>query len=108
MDFTEVFTAMETGIIEGTDYSGLANNVSFGLYDLVKHATYPGFHSMPSDHLAIRKDAWDALPDDQKRIAAVDMQTPSFQHAHTVELDNTKAEAALRAKSAEHREGKEW
>src|SRR3546814_21139990 len=34
MDFTEVFTAMETGIIEGTDYSGLANNVSIGLYDL--------------------------------------------------------------------------
>ena len=60
MDFTEIFTALETGIIDGADASGLANNVGLGLYDLVDHATYPGFHSMPSDHLAIRKDAWDA------------------------------------------------
>ncbi|WP_340115972.1 TRAP transporter substrate-binding protein [Pelagibius sp. 7325] len=96
MDFTEVFTAMETGIIEGTDYSGLANNVSIGLYDLVKHATYPGFHSMPSDHLAIRKDAWDALPDDLKRIVEVAMQKLSFQTALTFEVANNEAAAKLR------------
>ena len=53
MDFTEIFTALETGIIDGADASGLANNVGLGLYDLVDHATFPGFHSMPSDHLAI-------------------------------------------------------
>ncbi|MBE0703578.1 MAG: TRAP transporter substrate-binding protein DctP, partial [Afipia sp.] len=52
MDFSEVFTALQTGIIDGADYSILANNKSIGLYDIAKHATYPGFHSMPSDHLA--------------------------------------------------------
>ena len=37
MDFTEIFTALETGIIDGADASGLAtNNVGLGLYDLVK------------------------------------------------------------------------
>jgi len=96
MDFTEVFTAVETGIIEGTDYSGLANNVSIGMYDLVKHATYPGFHSMPSDHLAIRKDAWDALPDDLKRIVEVAMQKLAFQTALTFEVANNEAAAKLR------------
>src|SRR3546814_10416215 len=96
MDFTEVFTAMETGIIEGTDYSGLANNVSIGLYDLVKHATYPGFPSMPSDHLAIRKDAWDALPDDLKRIVEVALQQLSFQNALPFEVEHNKAAAAHR------------
>jgi len=96
MDFTEVFTAMETGIIEGTDYSGLANNVSIGLYDLVEHATYPGFHSMPSDHLAIRKDAWDALPEDLQRIVEVAMQKLSFQTALTFEVANNEAAAKLR------------
>ena len=44
MDFTDIFTALETGIIDGADASGLANNVGLGLYDLVSHATYPGFH----------------------------------------------------------------
>jgi len=31
MDFTEIFTALETGIIDGADASGLANNVGLGL-----------------------------------------------------------------------------
>ena len=49
MDFTEIFTALETGIIDGADASNIATNVSLGLYDIVKHTNYPGFHSMPSD-----------------------------------------------------------
>ena len=37
MDFTEIFTALETGIIDGADASGIANNVGLGLYDIAKH-----------------------------------------------------------------------
>jgi TRAP-type mannitol/chloroaromatic compound transport system substrate-binding protein len=98
MDFTEVFTALETGIIDGADASGLANNVGLGLYDLTKHATYPGFHSMPSDHLAIRKDAWDALPPDIQRIIDVAMQKLAFQTALTFDVANQKAAAELSEK----------
>jgi TRAP-type C4-dicarboxylate transport system substrate-binding protein len=95
MDFTEVFTALETGIIDGADASGLANNVGLGLYDLAKHATYPGFHSMPSDHLAIRKDVWDGLPPDIQRIFDVAMQKLAFQTALSFEVENAKAAAKL-------------
>jgi TRAP-type C4-dicarboxylate transport system substrate-binding protein len=70
MDFTEIFTALETGIIDGADASGLANNVGLGLYDLVQHATYPGFHSMPMDHLACNKAKWDAMPEHHRRSPA--------------------------------------
>lgn len=98
MDFTEVYTALQTGIIDGADASGLANNVSLGLYDVVNNATYPGFHSMPSDHLAIRKDAWDALPKDIQRIVEVAMQKLAFQTALTFEVKNNEAAANLRAK----------
>ena len=98
MDFTEIFTALETKIIDGADASGLANNVGLGLYDLVDHATYPGFHSMPSDHLAIRKDAWDALPEDLQRIVDVAMQKLAFQTALTFEVKNNEAAAMLREK----------
>jgi TRAP-type C4-dicarboxylate transport system substrate-binding protein len=95
MDFTEVFTALETGIIDGADASGLANNVGLGLYDIAQHATYPGFHSMPSDHLAIRKDVWDGLPEDIQRIFDVAMQKLAFQTALTFEVENAKAAAEL-------------
>ncbi|MGF1624931.1 MAG: TRAP transporter substrate-binding protein [Alphaproteobacteria bacterium] len=97
MDFTEVFTALETGIIDGADASGLANNRGLGLHDLVNHATFPGFHSMPSDHLAIRKDAWDALPEDIQAIISVAMQKLAFQTALMFEVKNNEAAAALTA-----------
>lgn len=101
MDFTEVFTALETGIIEGADASGLANNVGLGLYDIVNHATFPGFHSMPSDHLAINKAKWDELPPDLQRIIEVAMQKLAFQTALTFEVKNNEAAAMLREKGVE-------
>ena len=56
MDFNEIFTALETGIIDGADAANLTNNVGLGLYDIAEHTNFPGFHSMPADHLACRKD----------------------------------------------------
>jgi len=96
MDFTEIFTALETGIIDGADASGLANNVGLGLYDLVKHANYPGFHSMPSDHLACNKAKFEALPEYLQRIMKVSMQKLALQTALTFEVKNTEAAAMLR------------
>lgn len=95
MDFTEVFTALETGIIDATDYSGLANNKSIGLFDLVKNATFPGFHSMPSDHLACRLDKWESLSEAHKRIIDTAMQKLAFQTALTFEVANNEAAAEL-------------
>ncbi|MEM8788063.1 MAG: TRAP transporter substrate-binding protein [Pseudomonadota bacterium] len=96
MDFTEIFTALETGIIDGADASGLANNVGLGLYDLVKHANFPGFHSMPSDHLACRKDMWDAMPAHHRTIMSVAMEALALRTALTFEKKNAEAAAMLR------------
>ncbi|QRF68079.1 TRAP transporter substrate-binding protein [Ponticoccus alexandrii] len=95
MDFTEIFTALETGIIDGADASGLANNVGLGLYDIVKHATYPGFHSMPSDHLACNKAVWDGLSEAHRRIIDTAWQKLSFQIALANEKANAEAAAEL-------------
>ncbi|MBD1545365.1 TRAP transporter substrate-binding protein [Roseibium aggregatum] len=97
MDFTEIFTALESGIIDGADASILANNKGMGLYDIVKHATYPGFHSMPSDHLACNKDVWDNMPEHHRRIMDTAMQKLALQQALTAEFENNKAAAELRA-----------
>ncbi|MDC1381801.1 TRAP transporter substrate-binding protein [Octadecabacter sp.] len=97
MDFTEIFTALETGIIDGADASGLANNVGLGLYDIVKHANYPGFHSMPSDHLACNQAVWEGLTEGQRRIIDTAWQKLSFQIAMYNEKANTEAAAALQA-----------
>ncbi len=96
MDFTEIFTALETGIIDGADASGLANNQGLGLYDIAKHANFPGFHSMPSDHLACNKTVWDAMPEHHRRIMDTAMQKLALQTALTFEKANAEAAATLR------------
>ncbi len=97
MDFTEIFTALETGIIDGADASGLANNVGLGLYDIVKHATYPGFHSMPSDHLACNQAVWEGLTDQERRIIDTAWQKLAFQIALANEKANAEAAAKLQS-----------
>ena len=97
MDFTEIFTALETGIIDGADASGLANNVGLGLYDIVKFANFPGFHSMPSDHLACNKAVFDAMPAHHQKIMKVAMEALALRTALTFEKKNAEAAAQLRA-----------
>ena len=97
MDFTEIFTALETGIIDGADASGLANNVGLGLYDIVKYANFPGFHSMPSDHLACNKAVFDAMPEAHQTIMKVGMEALALRTALTFEKKNAEAAAQLRA-----------
>jgi len=98
MDFNEIFTALETGIIDGADAANLTNNIGLGLYDIAKHTNYPGFHSMPADHLACRKDVWDAMPDHHKRIMIVAMDALALHNATINEVKNAQNAKVLRAK----------
>ncbi|NRG19495.1 TRAP transporter substrate-binding protein [Rhizobiales bacterium] len=97
MDFGEVFTALETKVIDGADASNIATNSEIGLYDIAKHATYPGFHSMPADHLAINKEVWDELPDDIRAIIEVAMEKLAFRDTLSHSLEMEKAAKRLAA-----------
>ena len=98
MDFNEIFTALETGIIDGADAANLTNNVGLGLYDIAKHTNYPGFHSMPADHLTCRKDVWEKMPASHKAILKVGMQALALRNATANEVKNAQTAKDLRAK----------
>lgn len=98
MDFNEIFTALETGIIDGADAANLTNNVGLGLYDIAEHTNFPGFHSMPADHLACRKDVWDAMPAHHKKIMEVGMDSLALHNATKNEVQNAQTAKDLRAK----------
>ncbi len=98
MDFNEIFTALESGIIDGADAANLTNNVGLGLYDIAEHTNFPGFHSMPADHLACRKDVWDAMPEAHKAIMKVGMQALALKNATANEVKNAQTAKDLRAK----------
>lgn len=98
MDFNEIFTALETGIIDGADAANLTNNIGLGLYDIAEHTNYPGFHSMPADHLACRKDVWDGMPAHHRAILKVGMQALGLKNTTINEVRNAENSVALAEK----------
>ncbi len=67
--FSEVYGALEKGIVDAADASAYVNNDATGLHDVAPYPLYPGIHSMPSMQFTINKAKWDALsPEDQKAL----------------------------------------
>ncbi|MEE8270712.1 MAG: TRAP transporter substrate-binding protein DctP [Alphaproteobacteria bacterium] len=86
MDFGEVPTALRTGIVDGADASTLNTNQSLGLFDTATYATFPGFHSMPTEQLSCNKEAWDALSPDLQRIMEVALTRSALSLAIQTEI----------------------
>ncbi|WP_234906025.1 TRAP transporter substrate-binding protein DctP [Affinirhizobium pseudoryzae] len=67
--FSEVYGALEKGIVDAADASAYVNNVATGLHDVAPYPLYPGIHSMPLMQFTMNKEKWDALSaDDQKAL----------------------------------------
>ena len=59
----ELFTALQTGVIDATEWVGPYNDLTFGFQQTAKYYYYPGWHEPGSMlELLINKDAWDSLP----------------------------------------------
>jgi TRAP-type mannitol/chloroaromatic compound transport system substrate-binding protein len=61
----ELFTALQTGAIDATEWVGPYNDLAFGFQDAARYYYYPGWHEPTAVLEAIvNKEAYDALPDD--------------------------------------------
>jgi TRAP-type mannitol/chloroaromatic compound transport system substrate-binding protein len=69
MPGSEIFTSMQTGVIDATEWVGPYNDLAFGLYKVAKHYYYPGWHE-PGTTLEclINQAAYDSLPADLQSI----------------------------------------
>ncbi|MGB1159146.1 MAG: TRAP transporter substrate-binding protein [Porticoccaceae bacterium] len=65
----ELYTSMQTGVIDATEWVGPYNDLAFGLHQVAKYYYYPGWHEPgPSLELIVNKQALEALPDDLQAI----------------------------------------
>jgi TRAP-type mannitol/chloroaromatic compound transport system substrate-binding protein len=65
----ELFTALQSGAIDATEWVGPYNDLAFGLYKAAKYYYYPGFHEPGTTLEAmINKKVFDALPPDLQSI----------------------------------------
>ena len=73
----EIFTNLERGVIDATEWVGPYHDLRLGLYQAAKYYYYPGWHE-PGTCLEVmfNKKAYDSLPNDLKVIIdAVAMET---------------------------------
>ncbi|MEM1433367.1 MAG: TRAP transporter substrate-binding protein [Pseudomonadota bacterium] len=61
----QVFTSLQTGVIDATEWVGPYNDLALGLFNAAKYYYYPGWHEPgPTLEAMVNKDAWDSLPRD--------------------------------------------
>lgn len=66
--FSEVYTALEKGIVDAADASAYANNASRGFHKIAQYPLFPGIHSMAILQFTINKDVWKKLTPGQQAI----------------------------------------
>ncbi len=65
----ELFTSLQSGIIDATEWVGPYNDMAFGLYKAAKYYYYPGFHEPGTTLEAlINKEVLESLPKDLQSI----------------------------------------
>lgn len=65
---SEVYTSLEKGVIDASDYTVFATNQAQGMNDIARYPIYPGFHSMPTMQVTMNLGVWNSLPEDLKEV----------------------------------------
>ncbi|HWP95174.1 MAG TPA: TRAP transporter substrate-binding protein [Gammaproteobacteria bacterium] len=66
---SEIFTALQTGAIDATEWVGPYNDLAFGLHKAAKYYYYPGWHEPGSVlECLINRKAYDELPEDLRAV----------------------------------------
>jgi TRAP-type mannitol/chloroaromatic compound transport system substrate-binding protein len=68
----ELYTSLQTGVIDATEWVAPYNDMALGLHEVAKYYYYPGWQEPgPSLELLVNKDAFATLPKDLQAIVEV-------------------------------------
>lgn len=69
---SEIYLALERGIIDAVEFSSPAVNYPMGFHEITKYVIEPGVHQPSCQFdVVINKKKWDELPDDLKAIVEI-------------------------------------
>ncbi len=96
----EIFTSLQTGVIDATEWVGPYNDLAFALHTVAKYYYYPGWHEPgPTLESIVNKEAWDSLPEDLQVM--IEVATRSVNEDMLSEF-TARNNAALRTLIDEH------
>lgn len=65
----ELYTAMQTNLVDATEWVGPYNDLAFGFHQVAKYYYYPGWHEPgPTLELIVNEKAFESLPKDLQAI----------------------------------------
>lgn len=93
----EVYTALERGNIDATEWVGPLHDVRFGLDRAAKYYYYPGWHEPSTQlELIVNKTKWEALPDHLRAIIDAAAVSAGVYIYSKMEVGNAEAYLQLR------------
>lgn len=94
----ELFTAMQSGTIDATEWVGPFNDLAFGLHRVAKYYYYPGWHEPGSImEVLINQAALTALPEPLQAILKMAAQAAHLDMLSEYQARNSEALATLQA-----------
>src|SRR5690606_20144274 len=69
MPGSDIFTSMQTGVIDAVEWVGPYNDMAFGLHRVARYYYYPGWQEPGAAlELIVNKTAFESLPEDLQHI----------------------------------------
>lgn len=101
--FSEIFTALEKGVVDAADASAYSDNDRNGFHQIAKFPLYPGIHSMAVHQFTMNKAKWDSFPPETQSAirdwfysAYADLQTAIIDNdLKVVEADKAKGDVEV-------------
>lgn len=104
LPISEIFTALQTGSIDATEWVGPYNDLALGLHTAAQYYYYPGWQEPgPALECMINLDAWNTLPADLQAIVAVSCQAMSLDMVSEFMARNANALEQIRASGTDIR-----
>ena len=92
----DIYTSLQTGVIDATEFVGPLNDLALGFYDVADYYYYPGWHEAGSlQEFLFNKEMFEALPEDLQVIMRTAASSVSSQMADEIRLQNSNALATL-------------
>ena len=95
---SEVYPALERGVIDACELGTPAGNFAIGLHEIAEYCYAPGVHSPGNVHyLMVNNKSWDALPADIQTIVKRECLATTFQIGNMMAIRDAEARAKMRA-----------
>ena len=75
MPGSEIYTSLQTGVVDAAEWVGAYNDIAFGLHEAASFYYYPGWQEPGAGlELLINAEAWASLPEDLQAIVELAAQ----------------------------------